>query len=351
MSKKNDVTQKLQASRRVGELSAARNLPESKQRIKAINRLIRTWIERKVLQQEPALQEMAWAEYRYMSPLERTELFTRLYFDAYVELTRKYFADQDADKKQPVDRDYVRNDPGVMNALWSARAAADALGVPYEEYVRLVMEHLIAKSGWKRLPRPNQLYGKLVGPLMRDGVNQALLLERLYAPGWDPKFKATAYRADPVQETALGLMEQVVNGSADPAETLAEYLCVRQVVTVPKAVELFGQELVDAARNLSPNQPVETPEPTGRHYPSCVGLPDASEDSPCARCPVLQGCTLLAQEVRAELIETTGSDDPRGAWKRHKAKLRQRKHRAGQKGQPKPKTWSEYIEQDVLPTI
>ena len=351
MAKSEDVTRKLQGNRRFGQLAAARGLTDPKQRIKAVNALIRTWIERKVLQQEPSLQEMAWVEYRYMEPLERTELFTRLYFEVYVEVTRKHFPKQDADKKQPVDHDYVRNDLGVMNALWAARAAADALGVPYDVYLRRVMEQAVISAKWDQQPRPNQLYGKLAGPVVRDAVDLDLLMDRLYGPGWDSRFKAIAYRADPVQDAALALMVQVVNASEEPAQVLAEYLCDRQVVTEPKAIDLFGAALVAAAKALSVQQPVQEPHPTKRHYPSCLGLPDPSEDSPCARCPVIQGCVLLAREVRQDLIETTGTDDPRGAWRRHKAKLRQRRFRDSQKGKPKPKTWSEYLEQDVLPKL
>jgi hypothetical protein len=299
------------------------------------------------LQQESSLQEMAWVEYRYMDPLERTELFTRLYFEVYVEVTRKHFPAQDADKKRPVDVEYVRNDSGVMNALWNARAAADALGVPYDVYLRRVMEQAVASAKWDQPPRPNQLYGKLAGPVVRDAVDQDLLVERLYAASWDSRFKAIAYRADPVQDAALALMVQVVNASEDPAQALAEYLCERQVVTEPKAIELFGADLVAAAKERSVHQPVQEPQSTTRHYPSCLGLPDPSEDSPCARCPVIQGCVLLAREVRQVLIETTGTDDPRGAWRRNKAKLRQRRFRDKQRGKDKPDTWSDYYERTV----
>lgn len=328
MSKNDDVTRKLQGGRRYYQLNSARSITDGKQRIKAVNGLIRTWIEGSVLQQEPSLQEMAWVEYRYMDPLERTELFTRLYHQVYIEMTRKYFPDQDPDKKQPVELDYVRNDLGVMNALWSARAAADALGAPYDVYLHRVMEYASAQPKRKHPPRPNQLYGKLVGPLLRDVVNQDLLVERLYTKAWDLRFGANQYRGDPVQEAALQLMMQVVEGSEQPALVLSEYLCERHVVTETKAVALFGQELVEAAKEISPKMPVLAgPIAPKRHYPGCLALPDPSEDSPCARCPVVRGCVVLAKEARQDLIETTGTDDPRGAWKRHKAKIRKRRQR------------------------
>jgi hypothetical protein len=327
MPKKNRTTLSLEADRRFGELTAARSVKEPKERIKALNRLVRTWIEAKLLEREPALQEMAWVEYRYMSALDRTELFTRLYHDIYIELYREFFPEKDAGKKRPVEPDFFRNDASAMKALWSARMAADACGVPYDVYIRTLLRAAIVNDHWDNLPRPNQLYGNLVGPRMRGIVTQALLMERLYAPSWNPRFKAAAYTGDPAQEAGLALLVQVVNASNAPAEILSEYLCERQVVTEERAVALFGHEMVDAAKSMTPSKPAK-PTPSTRGYvPACVGFPEVSDDSPCARCPVAPGCLHLSQEIRQELIAATGSDDPRKAWKRHKAKLRKRNQR------------------------
>jgi hypothetical protein len=327
MPKKNRTILSLEADRRMGELTAARVLSDAKERIKALNRLVRTWIEAKLLEQEPALQEMAWVEYRYMGALDRTELFTRLYHDIYIELYREFFPEKDADKKQPVEREFFRNDVSVMKALWSARMAADACGVPYDVYISTLMRAAILNDHWKNLPRPSQLYGDLVGPRMRDVVNEALLAERLYATNWDARFRAVAYCGDPAQEAALALLVKLVNRSGAPAETLAEFLCERQVVTEERAVAIFGPDLVETAKALTPSRPAMAMPSTRRYVPACVGFPEVSDDSPCARCPVAPGCLHLSQEIRQELIAATGSDDPRKAWKRHKAKIRKRDQR------------------------
>lgn len=310
--KQDDTVKHLAGARRVGELQAARAIGNPAQRRIALTRLVRSWIDRDLLQQEAALQAMAWMEYRYQSALDRTEAFAKVYFDTYRKIYAEHFSEEDAAKKQPIERDLIRNDLGVMNALWSARMRADSLGMPYDFYLDKIMREHVVKDRWKHPPRPNQLYGKLSGPRMRDAMDREQISARLYGADWDERFKVPAYTGDPVQEAALVLLQDIVNNADDPAVTLADYLCERQVIAWERAEELFGAELVEAAMDRSDNPANSGPSVGPRYIPACLGMPDPSEDAPCASCSVSAECIQFTLRVKQELIEVMGTDDPRG---------------------------------------
>lgn len=317
--------------KRAIQLAAARAKTTPKDRLSGKLLHIRTWIDKKTWSEEPSLQQTAWPQYRYMDPLERTELFTKAYFDAYVRAYQKYFPDADASKKRPIDPEFVRNELSVMNALWTARAHADAIGVPYDFYLDTVMEAHLANDKWHRPPRPNQLYGKLA-PIRAGSFPSAEVAKRLYGPDWDPRFQAANYNGHPAQDAAIHLLKGVVEQAANPAAVLASYLCDRKCVPVDVAESVFGPQAVEAALNLSTELPVQTGKtPRTAHLLACLGFPNPQEDSPCAVCLINSQCLKISALVRDDLIRTTGSDDPRAAWKKQAAKERQRRHRKHKK--------------------
>ena len=315
------------ARSRYEDITVARVLPEPLDRLTTESRLIRTWIDAKTLAQEPSLQQLAWVEYRYMNPLQRTEAFARAYSAAYIAAYTKHFSEEDATKKRPINPVFVRNDLGVMNALWTARASADAAGMPYDLYLETVFDGHLLRDKWKRPPRPNQLYGKLAFPRTRDMPTAEQIAARLYGPGWNPRFFAEAYSGDPVQEAAITLMKDVVAKAPDPTRALELYLCDRRAVTVQRASEIFGKEAVDHAIAAGGGEPVTAPPRTASYVPACFGHPDGSEESVCMACPVSRQCVQFTRHVADDLIRVTGSDDPRKAWKRESAKLRKRRQR------------------------
>ncbi|BCT91143.1 hypothetical protein LYSHEL_01670 [Lysobacter helvus] len=331
MAKQDDVTRRLQAARQAGALALARKIVSRRERVIAELKLIRTWIERVDLELEPVVQETAWVQYRYMSPLDRTELFTQAYRAVYVEMIATHFPDDDPSKKNPIEAEFARNSFADMKCLWNARQMADMLGVPYDLYLRKVMEGLLVNGKWKRPPRPNQLIDDQTGPRLRGALDRDELMERLYGADWDPRFKATVYTGDPVQETALQMVVPIIRDADQPASVLAEYLCERQVIAWERAEELFGEQLVAEAMELS-SRPALSGLAEGRPVtPACAGLPAVSDSSPCTTCRVVDPCLLLAKRVREDLIASTGSDDPRAAGKRHKANMRKRKQRENQR--------------------
>lgn len=316
---------------RVKQLAEVRALPKVSDRKIGETMFVRRWIDKKQLDYEQDLQGMLWLEYSYMTPLERTELFTREYEKAYLAAYAKAFPDEDVSKKKPINPIFAANDVGVMNALWKARAYADSEGVPYDVFFQIVMDGHLINDKWKRPPRPNQLYGKLTLPRLQDFWQSETAKERFLASDWDSRFFAASYRGDEVQEFALRSVKLNVEKAADPAQKLSEYLCEKKAITVKRAKELFGEELVLTARALSDEIPVEEGGPMPAYVPGCLGFPDTDDGSACEVCPVRRGCLQFDRLVRDDMVRTYGTDDPRRQWKQEVNRNRQRRFRERQK--------------------
>ncbi|HEL2981879.1 TPA: hypothetical protein ACOEBF_001082 [Stenotrophomonas maltophilia] len=322
--KKPDLTASIRANAR----GDARSIPHPGLRHIREAALSRAWIDSKLLEDESALQELAWIEYRYMTPLARTELFSKMYFEAYLRAYAKRFPGEDVSKKRPCEIDFERNSTRVMNALWRARATADVAGVPYEVFLDTVLESHLIKDRWKNPPRPNQLYGKLVMPRVQGLLTNELVAERLYGVNWDRRFFAAEYRGDPVQKSALALLARIVNESEDPAEKLAEYLCDRRAITVEAAKEVFDVDLTRRAIQHGEQVPVESGAATPKPFvPACVGYYWDNEDSQCQFCPVKLNCIQVSERVSEDVRTMTGSVDPRGDHMRKKGRERQQRLR------------------------
>lgn len=327
MPRKNDLGQELAARKRVQDLASARAEPTNARRLQVETRLTRTWIDAGLLADEPALQELAWVEYLFMTPLERTERFAAEYLAAYRNALATHFPEIDAGARQPIKSSYVANDLGVMNALWRARREADKLGVSYDVYLAEVLRGLLVGDKWKRPPRPNQLYGKLSEPRLRGLPTLEQIKDRLFGPDWDSRFSAKDYSGHPAQEEALLLMRQVVQAAPQPDEALADYLGDKQAITLERATDLFGPEAVQRASAMAVKKPVSRVPVPRAHVPACVGLINTAEDSICKECPVCSQCAGFKQRVTNDMVVLLGTADPRADWKRQKTKLRMRRMR------------------------
>jgi len=334
--RKKSAKRRNEAQQRVLDLIAARATADPEQKRLRVDSLVRTWIDNDTLLVEPDLRDLMWVQYRYMSPLERTELFTQEYIAAYRRAHARYCGDADtAAKKQPVDEVFVRNDMGDMNCLWYARATADALGVPYDMYLDAVMDGKLRNGKWIEPPLPNQLYARVDPARLRDRPTPAEISGRLYGPGWDSRFFADAYCGDPVQEAALTLLRVDVWGAPSPAARLSEYL-VRRAISETRARAMFGQDLVDAV-TIGGGQPSEpTVVAVSPYQPNCFGYPQGADASPCFTCSHVQDCWQYKERVRAALVAATGTDNPRLAREREQTAARQRAWYAKHKQAPKP---------------
>lgn len=100
-----------------------------------------------------------WFDYRFLHPTQATYLFAHHFSRIY----RAFFAatiDRDAAEhiKPMKHEDLFQCPRDFISGMWRARQHADAIGIPYDLYLRLAFEAVL--KYWKRrhLPRPTQLY-------------------------------------------------------------------------------------------------------------------------------------------------------------------------------------------------
>jgi hypothetical protein len=124
------------------------------------------FIPKKVKDFDFGLFQTKWFDYRHMSPLEAT----LAYVDAYGPVYRRIYSqqmDHEAAKHiHHVDGDQIRK--GLVEnctktkrsftGYWKGRQVADALGMPYDDYISLAMNARMRHWKRKHLPRPEHLY-------------------------------------------------------------------------------------------------------------------------------------------------------------------------------------------------
>lgn len=331
--KKKGERQQREARNRVAALTQVRMRSDVNRRLVGEVAYTRTWIDSVALSAEPLLHDLMWVEYRYMTPWARIELFHAAYVQAYLRAYAQHFDPIDLAKKRPLASSLAGCSPDEINALATATAHANALGVPYDIYCDVVMAGHLASDKWDQPPRPNQMYGKLVGPRMRERPTQAEIHARLLLPHWDARFFAATCHPDPVQEAAWKILADNVYASPDPVERLSEYLRDRRAISEVVARSIFGDDLVDEViKHGGEPAPWWIHAAPQQRVPSCFGFPHQDMEGPCASCPVQDRCQQLASAAVGELIETTGTDDPRGAHKRKVDRDRQRRHRQKTRG-------------------
>jgi hypothetical protein len=125
------------------------------------------YTSKKLLALEPELFRSKWFDYRMMTPVQAT----RLYIQAFTEVYRAFYAAQ-VDRKtasfvrppsvESIFSGLANNDAkakGLFAACYRGRQVADALGMPYREYIHTTMGRRLRFWNQKHLPRPHHLYG------------------------------------------------------------------------------------------------------------------------------------------------------------------------------------------------
>lgn len=294
--------------------------------------LVREIIDPAFLAEEPSLDQSRWVQYGYMSALERTELFCRLYLGTY---RRHYGCFRDynaAHEKCPVDPELFKNEPSEINSLWRARQYADEIGMRYDMFLEAVMGWATNTRGRKYFPRPNQLYSpKQLELALDQWERQKDIIPRLFAEDWDDRFfQQNPKRTDPPRWQALQMELGKLKRSSSPASVLASLMGSQDALSERDARYMFRDrpELVDeAVRDLWAPWKVRSGTAFDPYVPPCLGLRHDANAEPCSQCKF----ALLCEKTRAMtdklLHAKTGSSDPRADKIRKDAAERQRRKR------------------------
>jgi hypothetical protein len=280
-----------------------------------------------------------WFDYRFLTPWQATEAFVEAYREQYRFKWRKHRDLHEAEQKEGVAKGGLFGSNRELTSFWGARQFADELGVPYKFFVDHAFE-AVFRIGWKKFPRPNQLYGANVRGLIAGAVKDAWKDYLSAYPGFSelPQYKVRNLKNLPPQRAHVQWVIERIRDKHCDHRRIAKACFEDYVLPVSYAIREFGEEQVLRARRegavgppaaLSPASPELTKVD---HLPGCFGFlhaPDLQAPE-CQNCQI-NFCLRIEAQVRTGVATKCGSDDPVAARKRARGGERMRKLRAKKK--------------------
>lgn len=277
-----------------------------------------------VLEKERELAHTKWFAYRFLTPLEATKLFARLYRAGYKAYVRRNL---DVNEAENVSGLGIRifSQPGrSLTELWKARQRADALRLPYDLLIEFGFAFAERRT-WKHAPRPAQLFGSkdsdIAWPLeIEKWLEDRLPLAVQRLDGF-PQYRIESYRGFPAQdEFRAHLLELMSASSSSWASKLERQCLVRRHLPISAAIKIVPKGArrnvirhLRSARELNP--PPSTPLarlPDLDLAPACFGIPFSlcDTDQLCAACPLVVTCGRAADHATGLMLKKHGHLSP-----------------------------------------
>lgn len=287
-----------------------------------------TWtranIPPEMLAEEPSLATSCWPAHLFRSPLDRTRQFLSDYLDVYRVIGRSYHDDRNIAHLCPVLPTLELNAKSAITALWRARQMADEIGIPYREYLFLIMRHMESVEGHKRLPLPNQLYHPAQIRFVLDEWPEKLKYKGMPVDEWDARLRADHFHGTAAQ---VAFHSKLFDHIGNSRGRLADFLIRTPMLPEVVARERLGDEIVDAVLASHAKKPAPTSLKRGDAYhPPCIGLPNQGS-GPCSPCPFAAHCQVISSRAVERTVEIYGDADPRARDRRRSAAERQRRSR------------------------
>lgn len=277
---------------------------------------------------EADLDGMAYLPYRYMTPYERTEHFWQAYRTMYIERYQRRHGRPPGPKSPGIAGLGRRS----FRAVWRARQIADAMGAPYEHFLRVHFDRADA-VGTKHLPAPNQLCSVEMQERTSQAIDELVESGRIdpLAPGFDSRFYAVNYVGDRQQDAMLDKIQAQIDrlGSTSKSQKLARYMTVLQVISEAEAERRFGPEVVASAKEQRGGFVSSAPialDALVSSDPSCFGC-HRQGHTICTQCPAAERCKAHVQEIEKGVVDRFGVADVPGQRKREGNRRRKRRQR------------------------
>lgn len=286
--------------------------------------------------EERKLMETKWFDYRFMSPMDATDLFAEIYKVAYQRKWCANFSTTEGSKKMAIRKGDWRSSPTEFTSFWKARQFADRVGVPYEFFCDQALEFLLRRGG-TRPARPNQLYSEKIVILIVDNVAEKW---REHCSDVDfmtsklPQYHLDNFSSNPAQHAHQDwVVEQIRLRHMKPS--VIRKACLQEcVLPITRAQFEFGPTRVEMAQEQLRNmpQPRTVPAAVEGHElrPSCFGILHAYDSSApvCEACAFRQDCKRLTDSLAKHVAGLCGTDDPVLARKRRLTRERVNRLRA-----------------------
>lgn len=232
-----------------------------------IEAMIAAHIPRKHIVEVADVYGSKWWDYRRLAPGHSFYLFAHHYYKESRTAAQKFVRENPrkafggkGDRRDAYQfagpalvemqvNDIWDRDQGHLTGLWNAMLVADALGIPYDVYVRLACRIAI-DTQWKRIPRPSQLYSEKMGAMVADEWDK-LKLERLPAVR-HPHYLVENYEGLPLQdEYRAWLIECLSKLGSGLVPTLSNVVYTEPQLPVAVAEKHFPAHALTRARLLA----------------------------------------------------------------------------------------------------
>ncbi len=125
-------------------------------------------IKSQILKFERMLTSTRWFTYRFLHPVEATRLFVEAWEVEYRSAYASTFSTLRAPNIVITDWDHLmlnlgqRKFKAMFAAFWRGRQVADALGMPYDLYIRLALKERLRFWQRRHMPTPAMIYSEAI---------------------------------------------------------------------------------------------------------------------------------------------------------------------------------------------
>jgi hypothetical protein len=293
---------------------------------------------------EAKLVTTKWFAYSFMSPVEATEEFARVYTASLKRYVRRHFGDEDAKSAFGVQAVMPASRTRQFTQLWHARQKADGFGVPYEVLFDFGFD-FAGRVTRRRYPLPHQLFAT----------------EKSDRPWWE-KFSAGVeehvelatglldmphYRLEhdlglPVQDLFRRLiMEDLLTSIQNPVDHIGWIAVKNRYLAATECLSIYSPERAGEISNRLTHEieagRVESEQKAELDdddlLMTCFGIHEAidSPESSCSACPLKVRCRNAAHIVTRITEKQTGSISPIRAADQERNRRKVAAHRARKK--------------------
>lgn len=276
-----------------------------------------------VLEREREAAHSKWYAYRFMTPLEATKLFVKLYRVGFKNYLRRENDRDMADRAQGLSTRILGHPSASLTEVWNARQRADLLGLPYELLIEFGF-WFASNYTWKNAPRPAQLFGSKNSDVAWPIALEKWLLERLPTVvsrfGDIAQYRIEHYRGFPVQNEFRSYLVETLSESVGNWSLKLERQCLATrhlplglaVRSVPKGGrKSVVRDIRSEMSNYASNE-VVVPLQELDLAPACFGIPGAHSTSAevCIECPLHSRCAGATKLVANFMANEHGTLSP-----------------------------------------
>lgn len=203
-------------------------------------------IDRKWRDFEVALYTTKWFDYRFLHPVQAT----MRYVEAYVPVYRRVYAESVNSRAAPYipvfKGDFFSLDAATKTGLWRGRQIADAIGMPYSEYIDTSFRLTLKYWNQRFLPRPCHLYSTDV--IEKTVAHWVKLQEARSYVSEEPEYLTDAYQGFPIQNDHHEWILEQAGKRANSTVFLDRMVNERRLLPIDKVEVRFGADIADQIR-------------------------------------------------------------------------------------------------------